>query len=408
MDTTTIPVTGVEELDLHLDQLMRDSSLALDAKLFDHVQLQLTESNIPPLIPLLLPKLVAILQQDDRDPALPASLATRLLSPVTFTQSLTLASEESLIHALSSPEPSVNLLAMTVLEKAARTADDAALLADMPQLFAELLRRWLLSPHAQVGAKGRRVLGDLLDTDSELPPLPPPPPSTGQAQGGQDQVLADMVKRRVPGRGKLWRLLFRTREPYQLLVDICSGRHPGTAPADGHQLSLAQGRLLDILPRLAVLDFHAVAASDFAAGRPTHATNGGVDHDHDDDHEEPGPDQHQQRRGGGGQQHEGLLQFAALRMVDRRDALMHLNLVEFMEGFVSLMRVAPERSPYKVETLRALLRGATADEDGGAALRAALLGLPDRTVPEEADDLRLWLREVLPGEAVRVAGGHWG
>lgn len=298
---------------------------------------------------------------------------------------------------------------MTVLEKAARTADDAALLADMPQLFAELLRRWLLSPHAQVGAKGRRVLGDLLDTDSELPPLPPPPPppSTGQAQAhGQDQVLADMVKRRVPGRGKLWRLLFRTREPYQLLVDICSGRHPGTAPADGHQLSLAQGRLLDILPRLAVLDFHAVAASDFAAGRPTHATNGGVDHD--DDHDEPGPDQHQQRSGGGGQ-HEGLLQFAALRMVDRRDALMHLNLVEFLEGFVSLMRVAPGRSPYKVETLRALLREATAaDNDDGGALRAALLGLPDRTVPEEADDLRLWLREVLPGEAVRVAGGHWG
>lgn len=39
MDTT--PVTGVDELDLHLDQLLQDSTLALNAKLFDHVQLQL-------------------------------------------------------------------------------------------------------------------------------------------------------------------------------------------------------------------------------------------------------------------------------------------------------------------------------------------------------------------------------
>lgn len=36
-----IPLTGVDELDLHLDQLLQDPSLALNAKLFDNVQLQL-------------------------------------------------------------------------------------------------------------------------------------------------------------------------------------------------------------------------------------------------------------------------------------------------------------------------------------------------------------------------------
>jgi hypothetical protein len=36
-----IPLTGVDELDLHLDQLLQDSSLVLNAKLFDHVHLQL-------------------------------------------------------------------------------------------------------------------------------------------------------------------------------------------------------------------------------------------------------------------------------------------------------------------------------------------------------------------------------
>lgn len=337
-----------------------------------------TESNTPPLARRLLPKLIQILEQDSRDPAAPASLSVKLLGPVPFDRALALAPEESLITALRSPEPSVNLLAMAVLEKAARTRDDAALLAKMPRLVAELLHRWLLSPHAQVGAKGRRVLGDLLDTDCELPP---PPASSVEVQ-------TDIVRRRAPGLGAVWRLLFRDRDTYRLLLDICSGRHPDTAAADAQQLSLAQGRLLDILPRLAVLNLRVVSESDIPAGRPAHATNGGG---HTDD--EPGA---------GRLGNDGLLQFAALRMVDKKDRLMHLNLVTFFEGFVSLMR-ATEHSPYKLETLRALLREATADDE---MLKTALVGLPDRTVPEEADELRGWLQQVLPGESVRIAG-HW-
>jgi hypothetical protein len=38
----TVPVTGLEELDEHLDELVDDSSIDLNAKLFDHVELQLT------------------------------------------------------------------------------------------------------------------------------------------------------------------------------------------------------------------------------------------------------------------------------------------------------------------------------------------------------------------------------
>jgi hypothetical protein len=38
----TVPVTGLEELDEHLDELVRDPSSPLKAQLFDHVELQLT------------------------------------------------------------------------------------------------------------------------------------------------------------------------------------------------------------------------------------------------------------------------------------------------------------------------------------------------------------------------------
>ncbi len=50
MDTDTIPVTGVDALEKHLDDLLQDPSLPLVVKLFDDVELQLTgKVNSPPL-----------------------------------------------------------------------------------------------------------------------------------------------------------------------------------------------------------------------------------------------------------------------------------------------------------------------------------------------------------------------
>ena len=42
MDTDTIPVTGVDILEKHLDDLFDDPNQPLKAKLFDDVELQLT------------------------------------------------------------------------------------------------------------------------------------------------------------------------------------------------------------------------------------------------------------------------------------------------------------------------------------------------------------------------------
>jgi hypothetical protein len=42
MDSDTVPVSGVRELEQHLRDLAADPSLPLDAKVFDHVELQLT------------------------------------------------------------------------------------------------------------------------------------------------------------------------------------------------------------------------------------------------------------------------------------------------------------------------------------------------------------------------------
>ncbi len=87
-------------------------------------------------------------------------------------------------------------------------------------------------------------------------------------------------------------------------------------------------------------------------------------------------------------------------MVDARDMLMQLSLVDFFEALVSLMRVT-ESSAWKIETLRGLIREAS---NSDPSLKPALLTLPERTVPEEADELKAWLQELIPGEAVRSPG----
>ncbi|AEO67287.1 61a8a08f-8f2a-48d0-9934-d0611c07d27e [Thermothielavioides terrestris] len=386
METT--PITGLDEFDKHLDDLVQDPALTLNPKLFDDVELQLTEANIPPLIPRFLPRLTAILKQYNENPAAIVSLTIKLLGPVSFTEVLQLASPDELVQALDSPAPAPNILAMTVFHKAAARPADVATLSNLTHLVAAFIHRWLAAPYVEVGEKGSKVLGDLLDVDCELPP---PPPTTRPT----DAAHTELVIRKAPGQGRLWRLLFNDRATYGLLLDLISGRHPDTA-GDYHQLSLAQGRVLRILPRLASIDFRAVSRSPVTTPpTPVHLTNGQHDSEGGGGGEGEQPSSDPPRPGEG----EGLLQFAALRMVRKADVLMHLSLVDFFEALVSLMRVT-EDSPAKVETLRALLAEATAGDD---VLREALLSLPDRTVEEEADDLRRWLQEVMPGDAVRLA-----
>ena len=334
------------------------------------------ESNILPLVARFLPKLTIVLKQHTQDPAVIASLTIKLLGPVSFTQVLSLASEESLIQALESPAPTANILAMTVIHKAAASPADAAIFSAMPQLIAAFIRRWLAAPQVEVGQRGGKVLGDILDIDCELPP---PPPPLVRADGAPRTEIA---LRKQPGQGKLWARLFGDVAIYTPPLDLLSGRHPDTS-GNAQQLSLAQGRLLRVLPRLAALNFPIVAQSDFVAATPVHMTNG-----------HGGSDAAVARPRHG----EGLLHFAALRMVDKSDVLMHLSLVDFFEAFVSLMRVT-DYSALKLETVRAIIAEATADD---AVLKEALLSLPERTVEEEADDLRRWLQEVMPGETVHV------
>jgi hypothetical protein len=356
-----VPITGLPELSAHLDALQEDPSLPLNAKLFDEVLLQLNQSNIPPLIPRWLPQITEILRSYTQDPALLVELSLKLLGPVTFTQCLALASQDSLLEALASPAPSANILAMAILHKAAADGPGTvAALSAMPALVRALVERWLSAPQVEVGEKGTRVLGDLLDVDCERGPTANGDPVVN---GDSGRHTALVVRRRQPGHGRLWARLLRDEDVYDLLVGLVSGDEGGLS---ARQVSLAQGRLLGLLPRLAALDFAKLVAAEVEGSPP-------------------------------------LLPFAALRMVDKDDVLMHLQLIDFFEALVSVMRVSEGQQRDVLATragVRRLLREAARED---AQLREAIATLPDRTVEEEAEPLRAWLREVMSGEEVRVA-----
>ncbi|KAI1109606.1 hypothetical protein F5Y14DRAFT_458053 [Nemania sp. NC0429] len=357
MATDTVAVSGVDELENHLDQLVTDPTLPLDPKLFDHVELQITDANVLPLIPRLLPKITDILKRYQRDPAVLCSLATKLLGPLSFTQVMSLASEEAIIQALRSPSPSANLLAMTILAKAAQSPSDAAMLAAMKDIITSFLAQWLSAPQVEVGEKGARVLGDLLDIDSEVRP------PQGLAVSG-----VEIAVRKPRGQGFMWRRVFHDRDIYGLILSLCSsGPHQAAAGGlSSQQLSLAQGRLLRILPRLSALNFGLLTKTDF-------------------------PELHQ--RYGDVEASGGLLYFAALHMIDKADLLIHLSLVDFFETFLSIQQITPF-STYKMDTLRKLYQEATRQDE---TLRNAILSLPERTVPEEADELRRFIHDISTG-----------
>lgn len=310
--------TGTEELDLHLQTLLDAPDTPLNAKLFDEVELQLTETNIPPLIPKLLPNLTRILSTFQNDPVILASLAIKLLRPIPFTQVLTLASEESLIQALLSPAPSANILGLTVIEKAARSPSDTAILSIMKSVVEAFLRIWLSTPDVEVGLKATKALGDLLDVDCDRRSV------TTRMNG------LEITKQRSAGQGLLWRRIFQDIDIYSLIFELCSFTTTGTGEGqlDERQKSLAQARLLRVLPRLAALDFHTISTSHFPS----------ID----------------RKYGLGAEQ--GLLWFAAAKMVNKEeDMLMHITVIDFFAEFLevlSMTDITPATMTYLTKLLK--------------------------------------------------------
>ncbi|RDW77234.1 hypothetical protein BP6252_05287 [Coleophoma cylindrospora] len=303
----------------------------------------------------LLPRLTQILTTYERDPTILASLAIKLLRPVPFTQILTLASEESLIHALQSPAPSANVLAITVIQKASRSPGETAILSVMKGVVENFLRTWLSTPHVEVGEKATLALGELLEVDFDR---------RSAATLSTQMNGMEIDSNKPSGQGLLWRRIFRDKEIYELLFSLCSPETTGNDPGqlDERQKSLAQARLLRILPKLAALDFDLLTHSCF-------------------------PDVEEQYLEG---QERSLLYFATTEMIDKEDLLMHVTLFDFFAEFLGAMSVS-DLTQSKMDYLAALLQKVTLSD---TALYNYLEALATNTeTPPELIDLLVRLNQ---------------
>jgi hypothetical protein len=319
------------------------------------------EDNIPALLPSLLPPLTNILKSTAQDPTPCLSLTIKLLSPLSFARTLAIADPPSLVAALASPLPGANLLALAILHKAARAPADAAILSTLHDVVEALVRTWLAAEDTGVAEKAAKVLGDLLETDCDVGA---PADHNGQVNGLPNGASQQLVRhRRPPGHAVLWRLILAERAYLSLILSYCSP----SADHTERQVSLSQGRLLRLLPRLAALNMRAVSRTQHPELFPLSNAHAGL--------VDP-----------------ALLSWAALAMVDRSDVLMHLSLVDFFEALVSILRIAETRSADVDTELSRLIKVAV---QGDPELREALRTLPDRTIEEEAEPLRDYIRDLL-------------
>ncbi|KAJ6780973.1 hypothetical protein PWT90_05398 [Aphanocladium album] len=359
-----VPISRLDELHAHLGELGSNPDTPINARLFDEVELQLTEANIPPLLPTVLVPLTQILHVTTQDPSPLLSMTIKLLSPLAFSRILAIADSPSILSALGSPLPGANLLALAILHKAARSPAEAAILSTLPELFDALVTRWLDAQDVGVGERAARVLGDLLQTDCDVAP----DESRGAGEGSNG---TELVKRHVPGHGRLWHMLFGSEQVFGIIPELCRpssvARDQGSPSRTEREVSISQGRLLRLLPRLATINLRAITNTEFPDLIPL-------------------PQSLARSTG------HGLLQWAALAMVDKSDVLMHLSLIDFFETLVSVLRVTESAAVASPSIARSLVKAATANDE---QLKDSLAGLPDRTVEEEAEPLRVYIDQLL-------------
>ncbi|RDA85143.1 hypothetical protein CP532_1578 [Ophiocordyceps camponoti-leonardi (nom. inval.)] len=335
----TAPISGLTELQAHLEALSNDPSLRPDAKLLDQVELQLTgKKKSHPSLSSLLSQTGKQKKTDQHDQSALLSLSIKLISPLSLSQSLVFADRTSLLNALRSPHPAANLLALAVVGKAASSPAEAEKLAELPDIVVETLRRWLDSPDVGVGERAAKVLARVLETDC------------GSAAEVVNGTCND--EPRPHGRHRIWPIIFEDDNNLAIIRHLCTlGHDPSRSTYD---VTISQGRLLRLLPPLAALDIRSVTAPTFL------------------------PDANQ-----------GLLQWAGLSMVDKSDRLMHLSLVDFYESLVASMRHIPHA---RDATLKSLVNTAAR---GDSVVDEALRTLADRVEDDDAPDVRSYVAYLL-------------
>lgn len=216
----------------------------------------------------------------------------------------------------------------------------------MKGLVQAFIHAWLSAPQVEVGEKATKAFGDLLEVDCDR-----------RSSAGLDTKMSGLqiASNMPPGQGLLWRRIFQDREIYESIFSMCSSSTIGSIQLDERQKSLAQARLLRVLPRLAVLDFNSITRTHFP------------DVERAFEVEQP-----------------GLLYFATVDMIDKEeDILMHITLIDFFAEFLEMMSFTELTKP-TIDYIGALMKEVT-EEDATLYKSLEAMANNPETAPELVD-----------------------
>ena len=232
-------------------------------------------------------ELLPTLQQD---PSPVTTLVDTLVRPEKFNFDEVLAIEPKIDFAagLSSFSPPINLVTLSLLSKATLGRGYSEIVAGRPDVVAALIRLWLETSETAVADKAQAVLLGLL-----------------KAHDINLVEENDLQQGRAFYEGLMWRRFIRDRDIYGSIFVLCSLT---TAGREGQpskkETTIGQARLLDLLLQIDCEDLRTTQFPDIE-------------------------EQFGVRNG-------GLLDFAALHMVDYQDdVLMHMTLIEFYTKYLS-------------------------------------------------------------------------
>lgn len=311
----TSPTNVLSELSTHLQQVDDDPTTLLDTALLEQGEIltntpQYRDQTWKETKPLFL-QIASLLPTLQQDPSPLTHFIIKLAEPYRFEDIKDIDFEIGL-DLQATPFHS---LILTLLEKATASSIDAQALANRPIVVSSVVRLWLCTQDAGVATQAEDLLTLLLSVSKNEPVA---------TSSGADVPL------HTYGTGPIWRRLFRDRDISSLFYHYTSLKQLSSPPLpllNKRDTTIAQARLLSWLPRVGAMDFNTIVSSH------------GVDVE----------------REIGIKEGQGLLHYAALKMVDTEDdMLMHMTLINFFSALITTVKTKPHLTcVLKVKTTKA-------------------------------------------------------
>lgn len=289
----------LNQLQEHLEEAL-NLDIDLDRKLLEECEVflvpQLTQDSEKLLE--LISTASRLLLTLKHDPTPLTRLLERLVEPFSFSDVLKLQPPVDFVAGLGLLAAPFNDLFLTLIQKAAQSSRDAAVLASMPDVVHALILLWLASPRSGVADRAGSIILQLLAADKE-------------ASDVTMHGVGDDSANQHGGQGLIWRRVFHDKTIYRLFYSVTSLKGPDFPEMGKREKSLAQARLMSLLPKIGVLDWIYISSSHI---------------------------QEVEKEFGLSTSANGLVEWAAVHMVDYKDdVLIYMNLLQFYGDLLSMI-----------------------------------------------------------------------